>query len=58
MCKFEIFKATNGAYYFRLKAENGEIIASSEGYSSKQAAQNGIAAVRRCAPIAQLVDLT
>lgn len=58
MCKFEIFKATNGEYYFRLKAENGEIIASSEGYSSKQGALNGVAAVRRCAPIAQLFDLT
>lgn len=58
MSKFELFKATNGQYYFRLKAENGEIIANSEGYTSKQGALNGIAAVRRCAPIAQLVDLT
>lgn len=58
MSKFEIFKATNGQYYFRLKAENGEIIANSEGYTTKQGAQNGIAAVKRCAPIAQVVDLT
>lgn len=57
MCKFEIFKGSNGQYYFRLKAENGEIIAQSEGYTSKQGAQNGIAAVRRCAPAAQTVDL-
>lgn len=58
MCKFEIFKGINGQYYFRLKAENGEIIATSEGYTSKQSAQNGIAAVRRCAPAAQAIDLT
>lgn len=58
MSKFEIFKATNGQFYFRLKAENGEIISTSEGYTSKQGAQNGIAAVRRCAPVAKLVDLT
>lgn len=58
MSKFEIFKGTNGQFYFRLKAENGEIIASSEGYTSKQGAQSGVAAVRRCAPGAQLVDLT
>jgi uncharacterized protein YegP (UPF0339 family) len=58
MSKFEIFKGTNGQFYFRLKAENGEIIASSEGYVSKLGAQNGVAAVRRCAPVAQLVDLT
>lgn len=29
-------------YYFVLKASNGETIAQSEMYSSKQAAQNGI----------------
>lgn len=58
MGKFEIFKATNGQYYFRLKAENGEVIAVSEGYASKQGAQNGIAAVKRCAPTATTTDLT
>lgn len=57
MPKFEIFKGVNGNFYFRLKAENGEIIASSEGYTSKQGAQNGIAAVKRCAPIATTADL-
>lgn len=57
MSKFEIFKAVNGNYYFRLKAENGEIIAVSEGYSSKQAALNGVNAVKRCAPLARVVEL-
>ena len=58
MPKFEIFKATDGKYYFRLKAVNGEIIAHSEGYSSKQGAQDGIASVKKNAPIAITVDLT
>lgn len=58
MAKFELFKGENGNYYFRLKAENGEIIARSEGYTTKQGAQNGIAAVKRCAPVAHTVDLT
>lgn len=58
MPKFEIFKSTNGKYYFRLKASNGEIIAQSEGYSSKQGAQDGIASVKKNAPIATTVDLT
>jgi uncharacterized protein len=58
MPKFEIFKGTNGKYYFRLKASNGEIIAQSEGYSSKQGAQDGIASVKKNAPIATTVDLT
>jgi uncharacterized protein YegP (UPF0339 family) len=30
-----------GEYRFHLKAANGEIIASSEGYKSKAAAENG-----------------
>lgn len=57
MGKFEIFKGKNGAYYFRLKAANGEIIATSEGYVAKQSAQAGIAAVKRLAPTAPIVDL-
>lgn len=58
MPKFEIFKATNGKYYFRLKASNGEIIAQSEGYASKQGALDGVASVKKNAPIATTVDLT
>lgn len=58
MGKFEIFKGKNGQYYFRLKAANGEIIAFSEGYTTKQGAQNGIDAVKRTAPGAPTVDLT
>jgi uncharacterized protein YegP (UPF0339 family) len=30
---FEIFKGARGAFRFLLRAANGEIIASSEGYS-------------------------
>lgn len=33
-------------YYFVLKANNGEIIATSEMYSSKQAAEAGIRSVQ------------
>ncbi len=58
MPKFEIFKGTDGKFYFRLKAVNGEIIAHSEAYSTKQGAQDGIASVKKNAPIATTVDLT
>jgi len=58
MAKFEIFKGKNGNFYFRLKSGNNEIIAQSEGYVSKQGAQNGIAAVKRDAPTARIDDLT
>ena len=57
MPKFEIFKATNGQFYFRLKAPNGQVIAISEGYLTKDSAKNGIVSVKQNAPIAQVYDL-
>jgi len=45
--KFTLFKGKNDQFYFNLKAGNGEIIGTSEGYTTKAAAENGIASVRR-----------
>ncbi|MBM9547821.1 YegP family protein [Leptospira sp. 201903074] len=56
--KFEIYKDKAGEFRFRLKASNGEIIASSEGYSSKQACENGINSVKANAEAAEIVDQT
>ncbi|OZD68937.1 DUF1508 domain-containing protein [Rhodococcoides fascians] len=56
--KFELYTDSAGKYRFRLKAGNGEIIASGEAYNSKAAAQNGIESVRNNAPTAPVVDLT
>lgn len=50
MAKFEIFSGTNGQYYFRLKAGNGEKILGSEGYTTKTACQNGVASVKTNSP--------
>lgn len=44
--KFEIHKSANGQFFFRLKAGNGEIILASEMYSSKAAAECGVASVK------------
>lgn len=45
---FEIYKSEkSGDYYFRLKAGNGEIILSSQGYKDKPGAQNGIESVKK-----------
>jgi uncharacterized protein YegP (UPF0339 family) len=43
---------------FELKAANGEIVASSEGYKSKAAAENGINSVQTNAAGATVVDKT
>lgn len=46
--KFEVFKSEkSGQFYFRLKAVNGQIILSSEGYSSKQGCINGVESVKK-----------
>ncbi|PKA14454.1 YegP family protein [Leptospira haakeii] len=54
--KFVIYKDAKGDYRFRLKAANGEIIAVSEGYSSKQACENGIESVKKNAPSAPVEE--
>lgn len=50
--------ASNGQFYFVLKASNGEIIGTSETYISKYGMENGISAVKRDAPSARIEDLT
>ena len=57
MGKFVIKQAKTG-YMFNLKAGNGEIIATSEVYSSLDACKNGVASVAKNAPAAALEDQT
>ena len=45
---FELYQSEkSGEYYFRLKAKNGQIILSSQGYTTKTACQNGIESVKK-----------
>lgn len=46
MGKFVVHKRFNGEYQFNLKASNGQIILSSEGYITKGNCLNGIEAVK------------
>lgn len=43
--RFTLFEGQNGLYYFNLKAANGQIVLSSQAYSSEAAAMNGCFAV-------------
>ena len=45
--KFEVYTDKGGEFRFRLKATNGQIIAVSEGYTSKSSCLNGIESVRK-----------
>ena len=54
--KFELYQDKGGQFRFRLKARNGEIIATSEAYTTKAACENGIASVRKNAPEAPIAE--
>ena len=54
--KFEMYEDKAGEYRFRLKAVNGQIIATGEGYKAKAGCLNGIDSVRRNAPDASIVE--
>ena len=47
MSKFEIKKDKAGEFRFNLKAGNGQVILSSEGYKAKPSCMNGIESVRK-----------
>lgn len=49
--KFELYSDKAGEFRFRLKAGNGEIILSSEGYKKKASATNGIESVKKNAAL-------
>ncbi len=57
MGKYVVSTSKSG-FRFNLKAGNGEIIATSESYSSEKACLGGIESVKRCAPAAALEDQT
>ena len=47
MGKFEIKKDKSGQFRFNLKAGNGQVILSSEAYTTKSACENGIESVKK-----------
>ncbi len=57
MGKF-VIRNTNTGVKFDLKASNGEVIATSEVYSSLDACRNGVASVKKNAPVANVEDQT
>lgn len=56
---YERRTATNGQFYFNLRSrQNSQVIGTSETYVSRQGREDGISSVKRCAPIAEIRDLT
>jgi uncharacterized protein YegP (UPF0339 family) len=50
-----MYQDKTGEFRFRLKATNGQVIATSEGYKAKESCLNGIASVQKNAPEAEVV---
>jgi uncharacterized protein YegP (UPF0339 family) len=54
--KFEVYEDRAGKFRFRLKAGNGEVVATGEAYETKAAAKKGCEAVQRAAAGADIVE--
>ncbi len=55
---YAIFTGRDNQYYWHLKGKNGEIVAQSEGYQTKQGATNGIASCMANGPSSPVRDET
>ena len=55
--KFELYTDKSGAFRFRLKASNGQIIAVSEPYSTKAVCRDGIKSVKENASRAEVDEV-
>jgi uncharacterized protein YegP (UPF0339 family) len=54
--KFEVYQDKSGDYRFRLRATNGQVIATGQGYKSKKSCLQGIESVKKNAPVAPVVE--
>ena len=57
MGKFVITVRKNGEFQFNLKATNGQVILTSEGYVKKESCLNGIESVRKNAQIEERFEI-
>lgn len=57
MSRFQVYLSKDGQYRWRLKAANGEIIATSEGYTTKYSARTSCGRVKELAPFAPIEEL-
>ena len=55
---FTIYKDKAGEFRFRIVAANGNVLASSEGYSAKASAKSAIERIKSDAAKANVVDET
>jgi uncharacterized protein YegP (UPF0339 family) len=54
--KFDVYEDTAGRFRFRLKASDGQVVATGEAYETKAAALKGCESVQRAADGAQILE--
>ncbi|MCM3564680.1 YegP family protein [Hydrogenophaga intermedia] len=54
--RYELKTASDGRFYFNLKASNGQVIGTSQMYTSEASRQNGIDSVKTNGPSAEVRD--
>ncbi len=57
MGKFEITSRKNGEFQFNLKASNGQVILTSQGYKTKASCLNGVESVKKNSQDAKRFDV-
>ncbi|MCD2187382.1 YegP family protein [Actinomycetospora soli] len=55
--KFEVYEDKSGKFRFRLKASNGQIVASGEAYETRAAARKGCESVQKAADGASVTEV-
>jgi uncharacterized protein YegP (UPF0339 family) len=59
MEKFEIWQSKkDGQWYFHLVAPNNEVIAQSQGYTTKDNCINGVNAIKSYSQTAEVTEIT
>jgi len=56
--RYERKEASNGKFYFVLKATNGQVIGQSQMYASESGRDNGIESVKKNSQVAEIEDTT
>jgi len=58
VARFEIYRDEGGEYRWRFRANNNEIVASGEGYLSRQDCEHAVQLIKEQAPQADVTDDT
>jgi uncharacterized protein len=58
VARFEIYRDESGEYRWRFRADNNEVLASGEGYSSREGCEHAVQLIKEQAPRAEVTDDT